>query len=80
MTTLSIITPSSTRWGDRVEEDRLTHNSDSEEDQIQVSWTPSSEGVTGPPGTTSVSELLRQRVGAGASEHHRLMRRSNMAP
>jgi hypothetical protein len=36
--------------------------------------------VTGPPGTTSVSELPRQRVGAGASEHHRLMRRSSRAP
>jgi hypothetical protein len=30
--------------------------------------------VTGPPGTTSVSELSsRQTVGAGASEHQRLM-------
>jgi hypothetical protein len=28
ITTLSTITPSNTRWGDRVEEDRLTHNSD----------------------------------------------------
>jgi hypothetical protein len=36
--------------------------------------------VTGPPGTASVSELPRQRVGAGASEHQRLMMRSNMAP
>jgi hypothetical protein len=36
--------------------------------------------VTGPPGTTSVSELPRQRVGAGASEHQRLMRRINRAP
>jgi hypothetical protein len=32
ITTLSAITPSSTRWGDRVEEDRLMHNSDSEGD------------------------------------------------
>jgi hypothetical protein len=30
MTTLSVITPSKTRWGDIVNEDRLTHNSDSE--------------------------------------------------
>jgi hypothetical protein len=29
VTTLSAITPSSTRWGGRVEEDRPTHNSDS---------------------------------------------------
>jgi hypothetical protein len=36
--------------------------------------------VTGPPRTTSVSELSRQRVGAGASEHHILMRRSGRAP
>ena len=35
VTTLSAITPSSTRWGERVEEDRLTHNSDSEGDQTQ---------------------------------------------
>jgi hypothetical protein len=41
--------------------------------------TPSA-GVTGPPRTTSVSELPRQRVGAGASEHQRLMRRSGRAP
>jgi hypothetical protein len=30
--TLSAITPSSISWEDRVEEDRLTHNSDSEGD------------------------------------------------
>jgi hypothetical protein len=36
--------------------------------------------VTGPPGTTSVSELSRQRVGAGDSEHERLMRRIIKAP
>jgi hypothetical protein len=35
LTTLSAITPSSTRWVDRVEEDRLMHNSDSEGDQSQ---------------------------------------------
>jgi hypothetical protein len=32
-TTLSVITPSSTRWGDRVDEDRLTHSSDSKGDE-----------------------------------------------
>jgi hypothetical protein len=32
ITTLFDITPSNTRWGDRVEEDRLMHNSDSEGD------------------------------------------------
>jgi hypothetical protein len=32
ITTLSAITPSSISWGDRVDEDRLTHNSDSEGD------------------------------------------------
>jgi hypothetical protein len=65
---LYVITPSSIIWGDRVEEDRLTHSSDSEGAQTRVSSTPSSEGVTGPPMTASVSELLRQRAGAGASE------------
>jgi hypothetical protein len=30
--TLSTITPSSISWGDRVDEDRLTHSSDSEGD------------------------------------------------
>jgi hypothetical protein len=67
-TTLSVVTPSSIEWGDRVEEDLLTHNSDSKGTQTQFSWTPSS-GVIGPPGTTSISELSRQRVGAGASKH-----------
>jgi hypothetical protein len=33
VTTLSTITPSNTRWGDTVDEDRLTHNSDSEGEQ-----------------------------------------------
>jgi hypothetical protein len=65
---LSVVTPSSIRWGDRVEDDLLTHSSDLEGAQTQFSWTPSS-WVTGPPGTASVSELSRQRVGAGASEH-----------
>jgi hypothetical protein len=77
---LSFVTPSNIRWGDRVEDDLLTHSSDSEGDQTQVSSTPSLEGVTDPPRTTSVSELSRQRIGAGASEHQRLMRRSRRAP
>jgi hypothetical protein len=57
----------------------LTQSSDSEGAQTQFLRTPFS-GVTGPPGTTLVSDLLRQRVGAVASEHRRLMRRSNRAP
>jgi hypothetical protein len=76
---LSVDTPSNVRWGDRVEEDLLTQSIDSEGAQTQFSRTPSS-GVTGPPRTTSVLELSRQRVGAGASEHQRLMRRSSRAP
>ena len=81
MTTLSVVTPSSIRWGDRVEEDRLTHSSDSKGAKTQVSSTPSSKGVTGPPRIASVSELSsRQRVGATASEHQRLTRRSSKAP
>ena len=64
----SVDAPSSFRWGDRVEEDLLTQSSDSEGAQTQFSRTPSS-GVTGPPGSTSVSEFPRQRVGAGDSEH-----------
>jgi hypothetical protein len=76
---LSAITPSSVRWGDRVEEDLLTQSSDSEGAQAQFSRTPSS-GVIGPSGTTLVSELPRQRVGAGASENQRLMRRRSRAP
>jgi hypothetical protein len=76
-TTLSVVTPSSIRWGDRVEEDRLTHSSDSEGAQTQVSSTPSSEGVIGPPRIASVLELSsRQRVGATSSEHRKLMRTS----
>jgi hypothetical protein len=72
----SVDLPSNGRWGDRFEEDSLTQSIDSEGSQTQFSRTPSL-GVTGPPGTTSVSKLLsRQRVGAGASEHQRLMRRS----
>jgi hypothetical protein len=79
VTTLSVITPSSTRWGDRVEEDRLTHSSDSEGDDTQCPWT-SSEWVTGPPSIATVSEQpSRQRVGATASMHQKL-RRSSRAP
>jgi hypothetical protein len=81
VTTLSVVTPSNIRWGDRVEEDRLTHSSDSEGDQTQFPWTPSSEGVISPPRIASVSELpSRQRLGATALEHQRLMRRSGRAP
>jgi hypothetical protein len=36
--------------------------------------------VTGPAETTSDSKLLRQRVGAWASEYQRLTRRSNKIP
>jgi hypothetical protein len=80
ITTLSAITPSSTRWGDRVDEDRLTHSSDSEGDDTQCPWT-SSEWVTGPPSIATVSEQpSRQRVGATTSVHQRLMRRSSRAP
>jgi hypothetical protein len=76
---LSVVTPSNIRWRDRVEDDLLTHSSDSEGAQTQFSWTPSS-GIIVPPGTASVSDLLRQSVGAGASEHHRLMRRRIRPP
>jgi hypothetical protein len=76
---LSVVTPSNIRWGDKVEEDLLTHSSDLEGAQTQFSWKPYSR-VTGPPVTNSVSELLRQKVGAGASEHQRLMRRRNTKP
>jgi hypothetical protein len=57
VTTLFAVTPSNIGWGDKVEEDRLTHSSDSEGDQTQFPWTPSSEGVISPPRITSVSEL-----------------------
>jgi hypothetical protein len=57
-TTLSVVTPSGIRWGDRVEEDLLTHSSDLEGAQTQFSWTPSL-GVIGPQGSTSVSKLPR---------------------
>jgi hypothetical protein len=76
---LSTITPSIFRWGHRIEEDQLTHSSDSKGAQTHFSRTTSSR-VTGPPGTTSVSELPRQRVGAGDSEHKILMSRIDRAP
>jgi hypothetical protein len=50
---LSADTPSSGRWGDRVEEDLLTQSVVSEGARTQFSRTPSS-GVTGLPGTASV--------------------------
>jgi hypothetical protein len=69
--TLSAITPSSISWGDRVDEDQLTHSSDSEGDQTQCPWTDS-EWVTGPPSIATVSEQpSRQRDGATASVHQR---------
>jgi hypothetical protein len=80
VTTLSAFTPSNIRWGDKVEEDRLTRNSDLEGEQTQCPTT-SSKWVTGPPWIASVSELpSRQRVGTTTSDHQRLMRRSNRAP
>jgi hypothetical protein len=39
VTTLSVVTPSNIRWGDRVDEDRLTHNNDSEGEKTQCPWT-----------------------------------------
>jgi hypothetical protein len=54
VSSLSVVTPSNVRWRDRVEEDLLTHSSDSEGAQTQFSWTPSL-GVTSPPKTTLVS-------------------------
>jgi hypothetical protein len=69
ITTLSAITPSNTRWGDRFEEDRLTHNIDSKGDDTQCLWTPL-EWVTGPPSIATISEQLsRQRVGATTLVH-----------
>jgi hypothetical protein len=80
ITTLSTITPSSISWGDRVDEDCLTHNSDLEGDQTQCPWT-SSGWVTGPPNIATVSEQSsRQRVGATTSVHQRMRRRNNRAP
>jgi hypothetical protein len=80
MTTLSSITPSNTRWGDRVDEDHLTHSSDSEGDETECPLTYS-EWVTSPPNIATVSEQSsRKRVGATALEHQRLMRRISRAP
>jgi hypothetical protein len=80
VTTLSAITPSSTRWGDQVDKDRLTHSSDSEGDETQCPWT-ASEWVTGPHSIATVSEQpSRQRVGATASVHQRMISRSSRAP
>jgi hypothetical protein len=53
--TLSTIAPSNISWGDRVDEDRLTHSSDSEGDDTQCLWI-ASEWVTGPPSIVIVSE------------------------
>jgi hypothetical protein len=80
ITTLSAITPSSLSWGDRVDEDRLTHNNDSEGDDTHCPWT-TSEWVTCPPSIAPVSEEpRRQRVGATTSVDQRMMRRSSRAP
>jgi hypothetical protein len=80
VTTLYDITPSNTIWGDIVEEDQMTHNSDLEGDETQCPWT-SLEWVTGPPSIAIVLEQSsRQRVGATTSVHRRLMRRTNRAP
>jgi hypothetical protein len=57
----------------------LTQSIDLEGAQNQFSRTLSSR-VTGPPVTTLVLELSRQRVGAWPLEHQRLMRRRSMAP
>jgi hypothetical protein len=57
LTTLSAITPSNTRWGDIVDEDRLTHTSDLEGDETQCPCT-FSEWVTGPTTIATVSEQL----------------------
>jgi hypothetical protein len=64
----SVDAPFNVRWRDIVEEDLLTQSIDLEGAQTHFSRTPSS-GVDGPPVTTSVSELSRQRIGAGASKH-----------
>jgi hypothetical protein len=57
VSTLSVVTPSNIRWGNRVDEDRLNHNSDSEGDETQCPWT-SSKWVIGPPRIATVSEQL----------------------
>jgi hypothetical protein len=71
---LTVETPSNSWCIDRVEEVPQIESVVSHGTQTQFSRTPYSR-VTGPPRTTSVSELLsRQTVGAEASEHQRLMR------
>jgi len=80
ITTLSAITPSNISWGDRVDEDSLTHSSDSEGDHTQCPWTDS-EWVIGPPSIAIVSEQpSRQRDGAIASVHQRMRGRKSRAP
>jgi hypothetical protein len=70
---LSVDTPSNGWCTDKVEEVPQIESVVSHGTQTQFSRTPYS-GVTGPPRTTSVSELpSRQIVGAEASEHQRLM-------
>jgi hypothetical protein len=70
---LSVETPSNGWCTDRVEEVPQIESVVSHGTQTQL-WSTPFSGVTGPPGTTSVSELSsRQTVGAGASEHQRLM-------
>jgi hypothetical protein len=70
---LSIDTPSCGRCANRVEEVPQIESVVSRGMQTQLLRTPYS-GVTGPPGTASVSELSsKQTFGAGASEHQRLM-------
>jgi hypothetical protein len=70
---LTVETPSSGWCVDIVEEVPQIESVVSHGTQTQLLSTPFS-GVTGPPGTTSVSKLLsKQKVGVGASEHQRLM-------
>jgi hypothetical protein len=80
VTTLFSITPSNTSWGDKVDEDRLNHNIDSEGEKTHRPWT-SSKWVTGSSSIATVSEQpSRKRVGATTSVHQRLMRRSSREP
>ena len=76
----SVDAPSSSRSGDRVEEDLLMQSIYSEGDQTQFLWTPSSR-VTGLAETSSFSEFpSRHRFGVGALEHQILMRRRSREP
>ena len=73
---LSVDTPSNGWCADKIEEVSQIESVVSHGTQTQLSSTLYS-GVTGPPRTTSVSELpSRQTIGAGALEHQRLMRES----